>query len=115
MTSIEQLKKETDEIKKWLDELKNNVSLSEEEKKNKAEELKNQAETTRQKIQLEIDALADKTDDESKKKKEEAEALLTSFNETMSLYASILNSAISINLCCSMLFYFQVPIAVIFI
>jgi len=92
MTSIEQLKKETDKIKNSLDELKNNVSLPEEEKKKKAEDLKSQAETTKQKIQSEIDALSDKTDDESKKKKEEAETLLSSFNETMSLYASILSS-----------------------
>lgn len=92
MTNIEQLKKETDEIKKWLDELKNNVSLSEAEKKTKAETLKTQAEKAKEKIQNEINALADKTDDESKKKKEEAETLLNSFNETMSLYNSILNN-----------------------
>ena len=93
MTDIEQLRKEADDVKKALDALKNNVSLPEEEKKNEAKKLKNQAEITKQKIQSEIDALSDKTDDESKRKKEEAEALLTSFNETMTLYASILNSA----------------------
>ena len=93
MTNIEQLKKETDEIKKWLEELKNNVSLSEADKKNKAEELKAQAEATKQKIENEINSLEDKTDDESKKKKEEAETLLNTFNETISLYSSVLNSA----------------------
>ena len=92
MTNIEQLKKETDEIKKWLDELKNNVSLSEVEKKNKAETLKAQVETAKKKIQREIHSLEGKTDDESKKEKEEAETLLNSFNETMKLYASILNN-----------------------
>lgn len=92
MTNIEQLRKETDEIKKWLDELKNNVSLSEVEKKNKAEALKTKAEKAKQKIQSEIDALKDKTDDESKKKKEQAETLLNSFNQIMELYASIINN-----------------------
>ena len=92
MPDIEQLRKEADDVKNALDELKNNVSLSESEKRNKTEELKTQVEAMKQKIQSEIDALADKTDDESKRKKEEAETLLTSFNETMSLYASILNS-----------------------
>jgi len=92
MTDIEQLRKEADDVKKALDALKNNVSLSETEKKNESEKLKSQAEATKQKIQSEIDALSDKTDDESKRKKEEAETLLTSFNETMNLYASILNS-----------------------
>ncbi len=90
--NIDQLKTEVNEIKNSLDDLKNKVTtLSEEEKKNKAEALKTQAESTKQKIQAEIDALKDKTDDESKKEKEEAETLLNSFNETMSLYASILN------------------------
>jgi hypothetical protein len=55
--------------------------------------LKAQAETTKQKIENEIHSLESKTDDESKKKKEEAEALLNTFNETMTLYTSILNSA----------------------
>ena len=91
--NIDQLKTEVDDIKKSLNELKNNVSLSENEKKNKAEELKAQAEATKQKIENEIHSLEDKTDDESKKKKEEAEALLNTFNETMTLYTSILNSA----------------------
>ena len=93
MTNIEQLKKKTDEIKKWLEELKNNVSLSEVDKKNKAEELKAQAEAVKQKIENEILSLEDKTDDESKKKKEEAETLLNTFNETMKLYESILSSS----------------------
>ena len=93
MTDIEQLKKETDEIKKWLEDLKKNVSLSESEKKEKAEKLKSQAEITKQRIQAEIDLLSDKTDDESKRKKEEAEALLNTFNETMNLYASVLTSS----------------------
>ena len=92
MTNIEQLKKETNEIKKNLEELKNNVSLSEVEKKNKVESLKNQVEATKQKIENEIHSLENKTDDESKKKKEEAETLLNTFNETMSLYSSILNN-----------------------
>lgn len=93
MANIEQLKKETDEIKKWLEDLKKNVSLSKSEKKEKAEKLKSQAETTKQRIQAEIDLLSDKTDDESKKNKEEAEALLTSFDEIMNLYASILETS----------------------
>ena len=93
MTDIEQLRKEADDVKNALDALKNNVSLSETEKKNESEKLKSQAEAMKQKIQSEIDALADKTDDESKRKKEEAETLLTSFNETMNLYAIILNSS----------------------
>ena len=92
MTNIEQLKKETDEIKKWLEDLKNNVSLSETDKKNKVDDLKSKAETTKQKIENEIHSLENKTDDESKRKKEEAETLLNSFNETMTLYTSILSS-----------------------
>ncbi len=92
MTNIEQLKKETDEIKKCLEELKNNVSLSEIDKKNKAEVLKAKAETTKQKIEKEIHSLKNKTDDESKQKREEAETLLNTFSETMSLYNSILNN-----------------------
>ena len=93
MVNIENLKKEVDEIKNSLNELKNNVSLSEVEKKNKAKALKVQVETTKQKIEEEIHSLENKTDGESKRKKEEAEALLSSFNETMNLYTSILNSA----------------------
>jgi hypothetical protein len=54
--------------------------------------LKAKAETTKQKIEKEIHSLENKTDDESKKKKEEAETLLNTFNEIMSLYTSILNS-----------------------
>lgn len=92
MTNIEQLKTEMNNITNSLKELKDNVTLSEDEKKNKANELKTQAEATKQRIQAEIDALADKTDEESKRKKEKAETLLNSFNETMSLYSSILNS-----------------------
>lgn len=93
MTNIEQLKKETDEIKKWLEELKNNVSISESEKKTKAEELKTKAESTKHKIESEIASLSEKTDDESKRKKEEAETLLNTFNETVNLYASVLASS----------------------
>lgn len=93
MTSIEQLRKETNEITNSLKELKDNVSLSEVEKKNKAEALKTQAETTKKKIEKEIHSLENKTDDESKKKKEEAEALLNTFNETVKLYASVLASS----------------------
>ena len=84
--SIDQLKIEVGNIKNSLNELKNNVTLSEKEKKDKAENLKKQAETTKQKIQAEIDALANKTDNDSKKKKEEAETLLNSFNEILGLY-----------------------------
>ena len=93
MANIENLKKEVDIIKNSLNELKNNVSLSDAEKKNKAEALKSKAETTKQKIQNEIHSLENKTDNESKKKKEQAETLLNSFNETMKLYESILNSS----------------------
>jgi len=92
MTNIENLKKEVNDIKNSLNELKNNVSLSEVEKKKEAETLKVQAETTKQKIQDEIHSLETKTDDESKKKREEAETLLNSFGEIMNLYTSILNS-----------------------
>ena len=89
---IDQLKIEVDEIKKWLNELKDNVSLSETERKNKAEDLKSQAEVTKQKIENEIRSLENKTDNESKKKKEEAEALLNNFNDTTKLYTSIINT-----------------------
>jgi Mg2+ and Co2+ transporter CorA len=75
-----------------LDALKNNVSLSDTEKKSQAETLKAQAETIKQKIQDEIESLGDRTDEESKKKKEEAETLLNSLNEITSLYASIINA-----------------------
>ena len=92
MTNIEQLKKETNEITDSLKKLKENVSLSDTDKKTQAEALKTQAEKAKQKIQSEIDALKDKTDGESKKKKEEAEALLNSFTEITNLYSSILNS-----------------------
>lgn len=91
--SIDQLKIEVGNIKNSLNELKNNVTLSEKEKKDKAENLKKQAETTKQKIQAEIDALANKTDNDSKKKKEEAETLLNSFNEILGLYTTIIASA----------------------
>ena len=56
------------------------------------EELKNQAETTKQKIQNEINLLENKTDDASVKQKEEAETLLNSFNEILSLYTTIIAS-----------------------
>jgi hypothetical protein len=91
MANIENLKKEVDDIKNSLNELKNNVSLSEVEKKEKAETLRAQAETTKQKIQEEIHSLETKTDDDSKKKREEAETLLNSFSEIMNLYTSILS------------------------
>ena len=90
--NIEQLQVEVDNITNSLKELKDNVALPELEKNNKAEELKSKAEDTRHKIENEIKALESKTDDDSKKKKEEAETLLNSFNETMVLYASILNT-----------------------
>ena len=89
--TIDQLKTEVNDIKKWLDELKSNVSLSDLEKKNKAEALKTQVDTTKHRIENEINSLKDKTDDESKKAREEAEALLYSFNETTSLYNSIIS------------------------
>ena len=89
---IDKLKTEVNEIKDSLNALKNNVSLSESEKKTQAEALKSQAEATKHKIENEITSLESKTDDDSKKKKEEAETLLNSFNETMALYASILNT-----------------------
>lgn len=90
MTNLEQLKKETNEITNSLRELKNNVSLSEIEKKDKVESLKTRAESMKQKIQNEIHSLESKTDDISKKKKEKAEALLSSFTEITTLYASII-------------------------
>lgn len=90
--NIDQLRTEVDDIKNSLNELKNNVSLSEDEKKEQVDALKSQAEATKKKIEDEISSLEGKTDDESKKQKEEAETLLNSFNEIMSLYASILNS-----------------------
>jgi DNA anti-recombination protein RmuC len=91
MDNIELLKLEVDEIKKSLNELKNNISISEDDKRNKANLLNRRAEKTKQKIQKEIDSLTDKTDEESKKKKEEAEALLNSFNDITALYNSIIN------------------------
>ena len=92
MDKIEQLKLDVDELKKSLDELKNNVSISDVEKKNKVGEIKNKAEITKHKIESEITSLSDKTDEKSKKSREEAEALLCSFNETMNLATSILSS-----------------------
>ena len=87
--NIEQLKTEVDDIKKSLGELKSNVDISETEKKTKAEALKAQAETTKQKIQKEINDLSNQSGQWEESKKEEAEALLNSFNEIMSLYDSI--------------------------
>ena len=96
---IDSLKTEFDDIKKSLTELtnqlKNNDSLSEDEKKAKTDELKAKAdelEQTKQKIENEIHSLESKTDDDSKKAKEKAEILLTTINETMALYDSILNT-----------------------
>lgn len=91
--NVEQLKTEVDDIKKSLNELKNNVSISEVEKKNQAETLKNKAEEVKQKVQNEIDLLDSKTDDESKKNKEEAEAILNSFAEITNLYTIIIGSS----------------------
>ena len=93
--NIDLLKTEVDEIKKSLNELKDNISFSETEKKDQAEILNKQAEVTKQKIQKEIDFLANKTDEESKRKKEEAEALLTSCNDITVLYNSIINPSTS--------------------
>lgn len=91
MTIIENLKKEVDEIKIWLEDLKKKLStMSEEDKQKKVEWFKTKIDATRQKIQAEINSLADKTDDASKKKKEEAETLLNSFEETARLYSSII-------------------------
>ena len=91
VNKIEQLRLEVDEIKNLLNELKNNVSISEVEKKNQAEMIKNKAEGTKQKIQNEINLLEGKTDDESMKKKDEAETLLKSFTDITNLYNSIIN------------------------
>jgi len=92
MTTIENLKKEVDEIKLWLEDLKKKLStMSEEDKQKKVEWFRTKIDATRQKIQAEINSLADKTDDASKKKKEEAETLLNSFEETTRLYSSIIN------------------------
>jgi chromosome segregation ATPase len=93
--NIDLLKTEVDEIKKSLNELKDNISFSETEKKDQAEILNKQAEVTKQKIQKEIDFLANKTDEESKRKKEEAEALLISCNDITALYNSIINPSTS--------------------
>ncbi len=90
--NIEQLKTEVDDIKKSLNDLKTNVDISETEKKTKAEALKSQAETTKQKIQKEINDLSNQSGQWVENKKEEAEALLNSFNEIMSLYDSIMNT-----------------------
>ena len=101
---IDTLKLEVSDIGKLLEdlsnELKNNEKLPEEEKKAKNDALKAkvdtikaQAETVKKKIEEKISALSDKTDDKSKRKKEEAEALLNTFNETVKLYASVLASA----------------------
>ncbi len=92
MANLEVLKKEVDEFKLQLDELQKNVTISEIEKKNKTEALKSQAEVTKQKIQAEIDSLADKTDNTSKKQKEEAEALLKTLDDVMNLQMSIQSS-----------------------
>jgi ElaB/YqjD/DUF883 family membrane-anchored ribosome-binding protein len=94
MGNIDQLKKEVDDFKTLLDELQNNVTISEAEKKNKAESLKSQAETTKQKIQAEISALEDKTDNESKKQKEKAEALLKSLDDIVNLQLTILTKTV---------------------
>ena len=89
--NIDQLKTEVDDIKKSLNELKSNVSLSDIEKKNQADALKTKAETTKQKIENEIKTLETATDSVSKKKKEEAEALLNSLTDITNLYNSIIN------------------------
>ena len=92
MTNIEKLRREADEVKRWLEELKENLStISEADKQNKIEWLRAKIDETKQKIQLEINSLSSKTDDTSKQKKEEAEALLRSFEETARLYSSIIN------------------------
>ncbi len=92
MNNIEKLKTEVDEIKNSLNTLKDNVTISKVEKKNQAEALKKQADTTKQKIEDTIKILKDKSDEASKKKKEEAETLLKSFSEITNLYSSIINS-----------------------
>ena len=92
MKNIEQLKKEVDDIRDSLNTLKNNVSLSDKEKKSQAEVYKAKVDTVKQDIQAKIDALANKTDNKSKKEKEEAEALLNSLTNIMNLYTSIMHS-----------------------
>ena len=72
--------------------MKNNVSLSDSEKKIKIESIKSQSETVKDKIQKEISSLESKTDDASKKKKEQAETLLNSLNEITTLYTSMTNT-----------------------
>lgn len=91
MEQLEHLKQKVDEFKKSLDELKNNISISETEKKAKVEVLKSEAEATKQKIEAEISALANKMDKSYRNKKEKAESLLNSINETLKLYTSILS------------------------
>lgn len=91
MNNIEKFKNRKNEIEDSLKELKNNISYTEEEKKEKAQEIKNQAEELEQEIKKEIDFLKNKTDVDSRKKQEEAEALLNSFTEIMTLYDSIIN------------------------
>lgn len=92
MANIEELRKEVDEIKIWLEKLKSFLStISETERQEKVEEFNVKIEKTREKIQSEINSLSSKTDDDSKMKKEESEALLNSLNETVWLYSSIVN------------------------
>ena len=80
MDSINRLKKEVDEIKNSLNSLRTNVSLSDTEIKNRAEAIKTQADTIKEKIQNEISIQKDKV------KKEKAETLLKSVNDSINLY-----------------------------
>ncbi len=91
MLDTEKLNQDINEIKRWLEDLKKDT-LSKIDKKTRVEELKTKAETIKQKIQSEINALEDKVDTVSTKKKEEAKVLLNSSNETINLAISILNN-----------------------
>ena len=92
MDNIEQLQVNVNEIKDSLNKLKNNLSLTDIERREEAQKLKEQSDMIKQQIQNEINLLVDKTDSESKKKKERAEALLSSFCEITTLYTSILST-----------------------
>ena len=75
------------------DEYLKYTELSEEEKKTQADALKSQAEAAKQKVENEIRLLESKTDDDSKKAKDEAEALLTTINVTFEDNYALLSGA----------------------
>ena len=89
---IDQLQTEVDSITNSLKELKDNVTLRELEKKDQAEKLSSQAESTKKIIENEIKALERATDEESKKKKAQAESLLDSLSTVTDYYNSIKNN-----------------------